>query len=631
MTRQQIVLNNFKKNFDIYLKEKILIYGKGLYAKLIIENFKEYSFIGIIDRLDLEGSYYGIPVLKYDEVIESNAKIIIIAASIRNTEIIRKRIGNFCKKYDIKLYSADGNLLNVDDCIISVPVHETHEISQKKLEENIYKYNVICFDLESLLIGNYGCSGVFFTVREALINNLIWAEQQGKRTVLYVKSTKSLQYLFLYSLYQELCDKLVVYEEQNQDVFTSLYKLRSEDLNNNTYLFVGGEKCDIAKTAGFSTFRIYTPIEMLLNSTYRNLFNDTLSVLEQTYLHVIVNHIFSSPYALEGTQGLVQVKSDYDIGYIFLGPIVLDFMFWFITKVRQNEIKNVIFSARDGYLFQKIYTYIAENFNLDNLPQSTYLYVSRRVCNMIRINCESDIVHLAAEYFHGNINEMLINRFMLTEEEIYERRNDSTESDLEYIKNYTSKILDKAAYIKKKFLKYLESSGIEFSENTIFFDLFASGTCQLALSKLCNKELTGLYFSRFFTDEPEKAKLKIESYLESDPFMEDHSLFIESILTSLEPTLWDIGNDGQPLLGKETRSKSELDYVKNVQDGIFLFVKDALKCIDRIPDIKRDYARNIFSMITSQYTNIDNYIFKNMIIRDEVLNRDQYLGDFYKY
>ena len=626
-----MVLDNFNKNFHEYLGEKILIYGKGMYAKLIIENFKEYSFAGIIDRLDLEGNYCGIPVLKYEEVVQSGSKVMIIAAGLNNTEVIRRRVGNFCIRNDIKLYSVDGQLLNINDCITSVKNHESHETSQKKLRENIDKYDVICFDLQSLLLDNCKKNEHFYTVREILVDDLKWAVNQKKKIVLCIKSTSSLEYLFFCGIYEDLCSNLILCEEQEDNLFTSLHELKKSESNGKTFLFIGGERCCIAKKADFFVFRIYTPMEMLLHSSYRHLFKNTLFGLEKIYLQVVINHIFASPYALEGTRGTIRVQSAYDIGYVFLGPMVLDFMFWFITQLKRNKIRRVIFSARDGYILQKLYIVIAKSLGLSDLPESTYFYISRRVCNMIRLNHESDIERLSKEYFHGDVKEMLINRFMLKEEDLHKREVIKYKSDLEYIQSFSSEILDKAAVVKRGYLRYIKALGLTIDENTAFFDLFASGTCQLALTKLCNKNFKGLYFSRFFTDDPEKNKLDIESYLEPDSFMEDHSLFIESILTSLEPTLLDIGSSGELLLGKETRNKEELNYVRNAQEGIISFTKDVLRQVDDIPDIKKKYSRSIFSMLVSQYTNIENYTFKNIIVRDEILNRNQYLGDFYKY
>ena len=631
MTRQQSILDNFHKNFHKYLGEKILIYGKGAYARLIIENFKEYSFTGIIDRLDLEGSYYGIPVLKHDEVVQSGSRVMIIAASLNNTEIIRKRVGNFCIKNHIKLYSVDGRILNVDDCVIPVRDHESHWISQKKLRESIDEHDIVCFDLQTILMENIGKNGFFYTVRKVLIDDLKWAANQDKKVVLCIKSRSSIEYKFFCRTYKDFCDKLVLCEGQGDELLVSLQNLRRSSTNKDTFLFIGSVGECFAKDADFSVFRIYSPIEMLLNSSYRYLYKDTQSKLEMVYLQVIINHIFSSPYALEGTNGLVRIQRAHDIGYVFLGPIVLDFMFWFISQLKKNKIKNVIFSARDGYVIQKLYLEIIKSLELKDLPGSIYFYTSRRVCNMIRINNVSDINSLSKEYFCGNVKEMLINRFMLKEENLYEREVDEYRSDFEYIESFSSEILNKANVVKKGYLKYIEALGVDVNENTAFFDLFASGTCQLALSKLCNKNFKGLYFSRFITDDNEKNELDIESYLEPDSFMEDHSLFIESILTSLEPTLSDIGSDGEILLGNETRNKEELKYVQNAQEGIMLFAKDALKRLDGVPDIERDYARDIFGMLISQYTNIENNTFKNIIIRDEILNRNQYLGDFYKY
>lgn len=324
MTRQQSILDNFQKNFQKYLGEKILIYGKGAYARLIIENFKEYSFTGIIDRLDLEGSYYGIPVLKHDEVVQSGSKVMIIATSFNNTEIIRKRVGNFCIKNHIKLYSVDGRVLNVDDCVSPVRDHESHWISQKKLRESIDGHDIVCFDLQTILMENVGVNGCFYTVRKGLIDDLKWAANQDKKVILCIKSRSSIEYKFFCRTYKDLCDKLVLCEGQGEELLVSLHNLRRSNTNKDTFLFIGGEGEYFAKDTDFSVFRIYTPTEMLLNSSYRNLYKDTQSKLEMVYLQVAINHIFSSPYALEGTNGLVRIQSAYDIGYVFLGPIVLD-------------------------------------------------------------------------------------------------------------------------------------------------------------------------------------------------------------------------------------------------------------------------------------------------------------------
>lgn len=630
MTRQQSILNDFDKNFHKYLGEKILIYGKGVYAKLVIENFREYSFAGIIDRLDLDGNYYGIPVLKYEEVVKSGSRVMIIAASLNNTEIIRKRVGNFCLKNHIKLYSVDGRLLNINDCVIHISNHGSHWITQKNLHENIEKHNVVCFDLQTMLMENHGNNGLFYTAREILIDDLRWAINQNKTVILCIKSKSSNEYHFFYKRYEDLCRKMVICEGQGEKFFISLQNLKRSSNKRETFLYIGSENGCVVRD-DFFVFPIYTPIEMLLNSSYKYLYKDSLSKLETIYLQVIINHIFSSPYALEGTGGLVKIESAFNIGFVFLGPIVLDFLFWFITRLKENNIKSVIFSARDGYLIQKLYLYIIKSLDLKDLPESIYFYTSRRVCNLIRINNESDIQRLSKEYFCGNVKEMLINRFMLREEDLSKIEVDNSKSNFGYIGSFSSEILDKVNAVKKGYLRYIETLDVDINENTAFFDLFASGTCQLALSKLCNKTFKGLYFSRFFSDDNEKSGLDIESYLEPDFFMEDNSLFIESILTSLEPTLLDVGGSGELILGKETRNKEELSYVQEAQEGIFLFVEDAIKRLDGVPNIEKNYVRDIFGMLISQYTNIENTVFKNIVIRDEILNRNQYLGDLYKY
>lgn len=234
MNRQQFVLNTFRTHFEKLKKEKILIYGRGLYTKLVLENFQEYPFVGIIDRLDLEGSYCGIPILKYEEVIRSGAKNIIIAASLEKTELIRKRIGNFCIRNQIKLYSVDGRCLDIDDCVYSVPEHSAHRAGREQLIKKVQKSKTIIMELSALFMWK-GCR---FEIRAELLEDLYWMIQQQKQIVLMIPFFDDIRYKILCEIDIEINTYLTVQDTKKCGIYHKLMQIIKCG-NPKDYLYVG--------------------------------------------------------------------------------------------------------------------------------------------------------------------------------------------------------------------------------------------------------------------------------------------------------------------------------------------------------------------------------------------------------
>jgi len=627
MKRQQAVLSTFRTHFEKLKKEKILIYGRGLYARLILENFREYPFVGIIDRLDLEGSYCGLPVLKYEEVLQSGAKNIIIAASLENTELIRKRIGNFCIRNRIRLFSADGRCLDIDDCVYQVSKHPAHSLNREQLKKEAGKSKTIFVEL-SVLFMRKGCRS---DVRAELLEDLYWMVQHQKQVVLFIPSFDDERYKIFQAMNIdfELC--LSVQETKLCGIYHKLMQI-TKHYDAPNYLYIGSDGVLIAESLGIRVYRIYAPMEMLAHSTFQMLCHQDSARLEKIYTELIACRLYGSPYALNGTGGKVHLKKAYDMGYIFLGPLVMDFMIWYIQKIREYKIEQVIFSARDGYLFQKLYNSIRKRAGQSDLPDSIYLHTSRIVCNLANIYCADDIRKQTGEYFKGNLQEMMQERFMLDADAIAGHARENYESDTSYFMSFEKDILGKAAEMRKNYERYMDRMPLKENKKTAFFDLFASGTCQLALEKMTCRTCKGLYFSKYWTADEEKQKLDIDGFLEFDPFMGDHSMLLESILSSPQPTLRDIDENGVLRFGNETRSEAELNYMQEAQSGVIDFVEEVLQCFDRLPEKGTGgYGIQVFQKIISKYSEIENQILKNMVIWDEILHRNQYLGDFYKY
>ena len=109
MTEQEFLIHSFRKNFEESKNKKIVIYGISNNTKIILDEFKEYNILGLMDGYQTEGELYGKKILSSKEVLSLGTEIIVIVARASSTKIVFKRISDFCTKNDIKIYDVNGN------------------------------------------------------------------------------------------------------------------------------------------------------------------------------------------------------------------------------------------------------------------------------------------------------------------------------------------------------------------------------------------------------------------------------------------------------------------------------------------------------------------------------------------
>ena len=65
------------------------------------------------------------------------------------------------------------------------------------------------------------------------------------------------------------------------------------------------------------------------------------------------------------------------IGYTVWGPMLFGFTLWLASQIRQNDLKRLLFVARDGWLLQKIYERCKPLLGHDNV-ETEYFFMSRK-------------------------------------------------------------------------------------------------------------------------------------------------------------------------------------------------------------------------------------------------------------
>ena len=372
---------------------------------------------------------------------------------------------------------------------------------------------------------------------------------------------------------------------------------------------------------------------MVQISVYKEVLYEIVDLTGRLQVGYFISRIFNSPFALFESDGKGRVKTGRDIGYIYMAPIITDFLLWLANKIKDKKSARVLFSARDGYLIDKLYGILRKKESLIKLPEGLYFLTSRILCISASLFNEDDILWSMNNTFSGSPEELLKKRYFLTEGEIEYFDPNKYSSISQYILAHKKAILSKSAEIREKYMEYISGLGLNGDDDLIFFDFVSTGTCQLCLSRLLNADLKGYYFYRFNTMDIAKQKLLIEAPYTSEGILAANSLLLECILTSFVPTVKGFDSSGKPVYLEERRTEEELCYIKEVQDGIVEYFEDFIKYrdVDDL-DAKDISLGEIFlKFITPQYSTIINNIFRTYIIDDEFHNENLHVSNIYQY
>ena len=104
MTEKEYVINSFKKNLKKLKDKKVVIYGIGKSTKVVLDEFTDFNFIGLMDPVKEGDIVFGKPVLSVSDISNMDVDAIIIIARSSNLSIIYQRIENICKSKNIDVY-----------------------------------------------------------------------------------------------------------------------------------------------------------------------------------------------------------------------------------------------------------------------------------------------------------------------------------------------------------------------------------------------------------------------------------------------------------------------------------------------------------------------------------------------
>lgn len=431
-------------------------------------------------------------------------------------------------------------------------------------------------------------------------------------------------------------DHLYISCEKGKTKTTGLFELYKTEVNSNSYLHIGDDADsdkDFAKMNGITSFRILKPRDMAEKSSYRDFLDIPQNLFERIMLGMVISKVFNSPFALYKSKGRPVVSNGTDLGYVFMGSVMTAFVFWMIG-ITADRYDKILFAARDGYLVKKMYEIVSAHIRCGSIPKACYFYTSRNAALSAGIADEEDLRYVSGVAFAGEPDEILKKRFYINDKEILDA--EPGESAEHYCFRHKKTIMEKSAELRENYRKYIRNSGIKDSERIVFFDLVSSGSCQMGLQTIMDREIPGIYFIHVMESSRKKAGLKIESFIETGLLLELKSYMalnyepIEGITAPHEPTILRFDSDGKPIFGENDRSAEEIAYVDEVQSGILDFCAEFANITENISVMVRStFADKMYSLMRKKYSRVKNCRLSGMMFQDEFTGREFELKDMF--
>ncbi len=250
-------------------------------------------------------------------------------------------------------------------------------------------------------------------------------------------------------------------------------------------------------------------------------------------LSVIANKYFSNPFRAVCEASDFN-KDPYFIGYYLVGMHLVGVNTWLQNLLRKRKYGRVVFTARDGYLYKKVYDISKEYY--ESQIDSAYFYLSRKALMPMIAKSKMDLFDLPIQfraYSPLSMRKLLAFCSRQVEDEEYESALDDAGIEIDrlfsdekeyqvYIQWFIKNLYDETTHMKKQDDIKRYFSGI--TNEDLFFDMGYSGRIQKAV---CDSTGCGVDVAFIHQDARRSFELSgagnfhIYSYYDMTPCMSD--------------------------------------------------------------------------------------------------------------
>ena len=458
--------------------------------------------------------------------------------------------------------------------------------------------------------------------RNEMVDMVRYAKSQGKKvsliTDMYLSGTIMSRLLDHAGItqYDELfvsCD----YRSLKQEGLFQIYK---NAMPGDNYLHIGDNMLSDVESAvknGIMAVHISKGSSMLEKTAMGEELKLS-SLTDRLLAGELIAGVFNNPFNGVMSDGRCNIDNMAVGVRVFIAPLVLSFMNWFVGKIKEGGYNKVLLAARDGYLIDRLYS-IYRNVTPD-LPPSIYFLASRQASTLAGLRAERDIEWLSRVEYNGTPRDLLVYRFGLDSQEILPYSKFKYMSITDYVMAHEEKIFKSAQKVRTGYLKYMEECGLRKGDRCAFFDFVSSGTSQYYLQSLLSLDLTGLYFCHSVTQD-EKKSLNIEGFYVNDgvehpdTYFYKNYKFLETIMTAPFPSLAGFTESGKALYATEERSSEQIQYIEQMQEVIINYCEEWITNNWKIPT--KDEADRFYRMSDDTYTEFADPVLQVLQLRDD--------------
>lgn len=393
------------------------------------------------------------------------------------------------------------------------------------------------------------------------------------------------------------------------------------DMNNSSakkILHIGDdETADIecAENYQMDTYRIYSGSSLFDLLGGLGVEREIASLSDRIKVGLFVAELFNNPFVFEDEERKLHVPDASAVGYLFCAPMITDFTLWLHEKAEQEDIHQILFCARDGFLIGRLFR------KIDMQTKSFYLLASRTAVIRAGVENEEDLAYVDSMGYSGTRAEGLKARFGIENDRI-----SVLNSDKEKINRV---ILNRALKLRENYKKYIARLGIG-TEKTALFDFVAKGTAQLYLKRLFAQHIKGFYFLQLEPEFMNDKNLDIEPFY-ADEEKDGSAIFdlyyiLETILTSPYPTVEEFDENGTPVYGKETRREQDIQCLKRVQEGIGRYFDDYMNILSEDERTQNKRIDEVFLSLIGRVV-IEDKDFLSLTVEDPFFGRMTAVAD----
>ena len=327
---------------------------------------------------------------------------------------------------------------------------------------------------------------------------------------------------------------------------------------------------------GIQTYLSPNVWDMLCVSSMKEIASHIRMDYDSAIIGCILKKLFQNPYVLENSDGKIEIKDNFEMGYCVFGPIILTFLLWLMKRSEEDHITKLVFLSRDGYFLKEDFEYLCGLKG--EKRRCCYLGISRQLSMAASIQSREELMEYSSMPYSGNIEELFEDRFEITDVKEVPRKLLE-----EYIEDYLPEIEEHLSKIRKNYLNYLEH--MELDSQCGIVDLGYYGNNQKYLNKLTGNQMQGYYFNVNLSRKNENAKnqsmdacfQKTDDLTGAKSEVLKRMIYLESYLTAPYGMVKEIDLTGNFICAKKKKNQEYFRDKIEINQGVKKFLYDYMK------------------------------------------------------